>query len=136
MSRFACAVYRRSTPYIRMPTTLIGLIDASVSNRVAVNWAGLKNRLGAYHEPVHTVIDSDFLKTLPQAEIRNGLAEIIKITSCVDAATFGLIQKHGVELIRTKFFTEKGTAVAEMQQIATVVLRKGTQSGYPGSKHR
>ncbi len=46
---FACAAYRRSTGYVRVPTTLIGLIDASVSIKVAVNHGPLKNRLGAYH---------------------------------------------------------------------------------------
>ena len=46
---FACASYRRNTPYIRIPTTLIGLIDASVSIKVAVNHGKHKNRLGAYH---------------------------------------------------------------------------------------
>ena len=46
---FACASYRRNTPYIRIPTTLIGLIDASVSIKVAVNHGKNKNRLGAYH---------------------------------------------------------------------------------------
>lgn len=122
--RFACAVYRRSTPYVRIPTTLVGLIDASVSNRVAVNWAGLKNRIGAYHEPIHTVIDPRFLRSLPEAEIRNGIAEIIKITSCVDIATFSLIEKHGEDLISTKFFTTDRTATKEAQQIANVVIRE------------
>ncbi|KAF2466625.1 Dehydroquinate synthase-like protein [Lindgomyces ingoldianus] len=105
---FACAVFRRGTPYIRVPTTLIGLIDASVSNRVAVNWNGLKNRLGGYHEPVHTIIDYTFLKYLPAAEIRNGLAEILKITSCVDLKTFRAVQAYGLDLIATKFFLTNG----------------------------
>ncbi|HAZ48673.1 MAG TPA: 3-dehydroquinate synthase, partial [Cyanobacteria bacterium UBA11371] len=46
---FACSAYRRSSNYIRIPTTLIGLIDASVAIKVAVNHKKLKNRLGAYH---------------------------------------------------------------------------------------
>ena len=83
---------------------MIGLIDASVSNRVAVNWNGLKNRLGGYHEPVHTIIDYTFLKSLPEAEIRNGLAEILKITSCTDLKTFKAVQSHGMDLIKTKFY--------------------------------
>ena len=49
ISSFACACYRRNTNFIRVPTTLIGLIDASVSIKVAVNYGQYKNRLGAYH---------------------------------------------------------------------------------------
>ena len=79
MPSFSCLIYRRTTCYIRVLTTLVGLIDVSVSNRVAVNCNGLKNRLGGYHEPVSTIIDRTYLSTIPGAEIRNGIAELIKI---------------------------------------------------------
>ena len=62
---FACATYRRSTNYIRVPTTLIGLIDASVSIKVAVNHGNSKNRLGAYHASQKVILDFSFLRTLP-----------------------------------------------------------------------
>jgi demethyl-4-deoxygadusol synthase len=71
---FACAAYRRSTNYIRIPTTLIGLIDAGVAIKVAVNHKKLKNRLGAYHAPQKVILDFSFLETLPVAQIRNGMA--------------------------------------------------------------
>ena len=76
---FACASYRRSTPYIRIPTTLIGLIDASVSIKVAVNHGKHKNRLGAYHASEKVLLDFSFLATLPEDQVRNGMAELIKI---------------------------------------------------------
>ncbi len=63
---FACASYRRNTPYLRIPTTLIGLIDASVSIKVAVNHGHHKNRLGAYHASRQVFLDFSFLKTLPK----------------------------------------------------------------------
>lgn len=100
---FACACYRRSTNFIRVPTTLIGLIDASVSIKVAVNYGNYKNRLGAYHAPVHTFLDFAFLKTLPIAQVRNGFAELIKISSCADLPTFELLDRHCEALISTKF---------------------------------
>ncbi|KAG8412475.1 hypothetical protein J3459_015962 [Metarhizium acridum] len=81
---FACASYRRNTNFIRVPTTVIGLIDASVSIKVAVNYGRYKNRLGAYHAPIHTFLDFTFLRTLPIGQIRNGFAELIKISSCAD----------------------------------------------------
>ena len=75
----ACATYRRSSNYIRVPTTLIGLIDASVAIKVAVNHGHLKNRLGAYHPSQAVLLDFSFLATLPEAQVRNGMAELVKI---------------------------------------------------------
>lgn len=120
---FACAIYRRTTRYIRIPTTLIGLIDASVSNRVAVNWNGLKNRLGAYHEPLHTIIDTTFLKTLPQAEIRNGIAEILKISSCAHLATFEAVEKYGSRFIEQRFGHVDGSREV-VAAVGDVVIRQ------------
>merc|ERR1712137_1364714 len=91
---FACAAYRRSTNFIRIPTTVIGLIDASVSIKVAVNYGNYKNRLGAYHAPIHTFLDFSFLKTLPEAQVRNGFAELIKISTCAHKPTFDLLDKY------------------------------------------
>ena len=103
MPRFSCLIYRRTTCYIRVPTTLVGLIDASVSNRVAVNFNGLKNRIGGYHEPVSTIIDRTFLSTIPRAEIRNGIAELIKIFCTTHYEKYALLEERGLALIDTKF---------------------------------
>jgi len=62
---FACSMYRRTSNFIRIPTTLIGLIDASVSIKMGCNHGKLKNRLGSYHAPAVTFLDFSFLKTLP-----------------------------------------------------------------------
>ena len=67
-----CSAYRRRTNYIRVPTTLIGLIDASVAIKVAVNHRHRKNRLGAYHASQTVILDFSFLSTLPSAQVRNG----------------------------------------------------------------
>lgn len=100
---FACASYRRNTPYIRIPTTLIGLIDASVSIKVAVNHGKHKNRLGAYHASQKVLLDFSFLKTLPEDQIRNGMAELIKIAVVGNAEIFDLLLQHGADLLRTRF---------------------------------
>jgi len=100
---FACASYRRNTNYIRIPTTVIGLIDASVSIKVAVNYGNYKNRLGAYHAPMKTFLDFTFLRSLPEAQIRNGFAELIKISSCAHLPTFDLLDKYCEALISTAF---------------------------------
>ncbi|CAM1506101.1 Fc.00g057420.m01.CDS01 [Cosmosporella sp. VM-42] len=100
---FACAAYRRNTNFIRIPTTVIGLIDASVSIKVAVNYGRYKNRLGAYHAPIHTFLDFTFLRTLPVGQIRNGFAELIKISSCAHKETYDLLDQYCEKFIGTAF---------------------------------
>jgi len=100
---FACSAMRRNTPYLRVPTSLIGLIDASIAIKVAVNHADGKNKLGAYHAHNKVFIDTSFLKTLPAKEIRVGMAEIIKISVVADETTFELLEQHSEALVATKF---------------------------------
>ena len=107
---FACASYRRNTPYIRIPTTLIGLIDASVSIKVAVNYGKHKNRLGAYHASQKVLLDFSFLGTLPEDQVRNGMAELIKISVVGNADIFEMLERHGPELLRTRFGHLDGTS--------------------------
>lgn len=122
--RFACAAYRRNTNFIRVPTTVIGLIDASVSIKVAVNYGNYKNRLGAYHAPMHTFLDFTFLRTLPKAQIRNGFAELIKISSCSHLPTFDLLDRYCEQLIDTGFGRSDG-ALGEVRDAADKINREG-----------
>lgn len=113
---FACAIFRRSTSYNRVPTTLIGLIDASVAIKVAVNHGKSKNRLGAFHASQNVILDFSFLKTLPLKEVRNGMAELIKISAVADIGIFELLEKYGPDLLATRFGHLDGTP--ELRDIA------------------
>jgi 3-dehydroquinate synthase len=124
LNSFACAAYRRNTNFIRIPTTVIGLIDASVSIKVAVNYGNYKNRLGAYHAPIHTFLDFTFLRTLPEAQIRNGFAELIKISTCAHLPTFDLLDKYCEQLIATGFGRTDG-APKEVRDAADQINRAG-----------
>ncbi|KAI1382013.1 Dehydroquinate synthase-like protein [Hypoxylon crocopeplum] len=121
---FACAAYRRNTNFIRVPTTVIGLIDASVSIKVAVNYGRYKNRLGAYHAPLHTFLDFTFLRTLPVAQVRNGFAELIKISSCSHLQVFNLLDKFCEQLIETRFGRADGSNI-EIRKAADIINREG-----------
>lgn len=112
----ACAVFRRATNYIRVPTTLIGLVDASVAIKVAVNHGKAKNRLGAFHASQQVVLDFSFLKTLPQDQIRNGLAELIKIAVVGNSGIFELLEKYGEDLLLTCFGHVDGSP--ELREVA------------------
>ena len=113
---FACATYRRRTNYIRVPTTLIGLIDASVAIKVAVNHGKLKNRLGAYHASQKVILDFSFLKTLPADQVRNGMAELIKIAVVANSGIFELLEEYGEDLLHTRFGYLNGTP--ELREVA------------------
>ena len=75
---FAAACYQRGVDFIQLPTTLLAQVDSSVGGKTAVNHPGGKNLIGAFHQPVAVVIDTDTLATLPERELRAGLAEVIK----------------------------------------------------------
>jgi 3-dehydroquinate synthetase len=123
---FACASYRRSTNYIRIPTTLIGLIDASVSIKVGVNHGKSKNRLGAYHASQQVILDFSFLKTLPTDQVRNGMAELIKISTVANSGIFELLEKYGEDLLHTRFGHLDGTQ--ELREIAQQVTYQAIET--------
>lgn len=122
---FACSAYRRKTNYIRVPTSLIGLIDASVAIKVAVNHGKLKNRLGAYHASQKVILDFSFLGTLPIDQIRNGMAELIKIAVVGNQEIFELLEEHGAALMHSRFGYLNGTP--ELQAVGHRLTYKAIQ---------
>ena len=78
MIGFAAASYIRGVNFIQCPTSLLSMVDASVGGKTGVNLAHGKNLVGAFKQPVFVIADTAMLKTLPNAERRSGLAEIIK----------------------------------------------------------
>jgi len=75
---FAAATYLRGVSWIAVPTTLVGQVDAAIGGKTAVNLPEGKNLVGAFHWPELTVIDPLLLETLPEAERRAGMAEVVK----------------------------------------------------------
>jgi len=100
---FACSIYRRGIPYIKIPTTLLAIVDASVGSKVAVNHFGRRNRIGAYYPPVATYIDKKFIKTQSEREIVNGIAEIFKLAVIKSPELFHLLEENAEILIEEKF---------------------------------
>jgi len=100
---FACSIYRRGIPYIKVPTTLLAIVDASVGSKVAVNHFERRNRLGAYYPPIATLIDKKFIKTQSEREIVNGIAEIFKLAVIKSPELFTLLEESAELLIDEKF---------------------------------
>jgi 3-dehydroquinate synthase len=94
MAGFAAASYQRGIGYVQIPTTLLALVDSSVGGKTGVNHPGGKNLIGAFHQPLAVIADVDTLATLPDRELRAGLAEIIKYGCIWDAELFDWLESH------------------------------------------
>ena len=75
---FAAATYKRGIRFTNVPTTLLAMVDAATGGKTGVNFNGLKNEVGAFREADEVVIDTDFLKTLDDRNLRSGFAEMLK----------------------------------------------------------
>ena len=75
---FAAATFMRGIAWVAVPTTLVGQVDAAIGGKTAVDLPDAKNLVGAFHWPVRTVIDPALLETLPEPEMLNGRAEVVK----------------------------------------------------------
>lgn len=100
---FAASLYRRGLPYVRVPTTLMGLIDAGIGIKTGVNFDAHKNRIGTYFAPQRAYLDTQFLRTLDDRHIANGVAEIIKMAIIKDARLFELLEENVTDAIADRF---------------------------------
>lgn len=101
----AAALHRRGIPHINVPTTLVGLVDAGIGIKNAVNHEGHKSALGSFHPPEHSLLDPVFLASLPRRHLLNGMAEIAKLAIVRDQRLFALLRQNGVALVESGFRT-------------------------------
>ena len=78
MAGFAASIYKRGVRYANVPTTLLSMVDAGIGGKTGVNLDGFKNLLGVIRQPEFTAIFPEVLQTLPEKELRSGLAEMLK----------------------------------------------------------
>ena len=96
LSGFAAASFMRGIDFYNIPTTLLSEVDSSIGGKTAINLNGVKNIIGAFHQPKRVLIDPDVLKTLPPRQISNGLAEAIKMAATFDKELFELIETEDI----------------------------------------
>jgi len=104
---FVAAGYKRGIAYVNVPTSLMGMADASIGGKTAVNLAKMKNQVGFFYAPVAVFIDTVFLKTLPEAHLRSGFAEIVKSALIGDPVLWRRILRMGAENILSTDTSEK-----------------------------
>jgi 3-dehydroquinate synthase len=96
---FAAACYMRGVGFIQVPTTLLAQVDSSVGGKTGVNHPDGKNLIGAFHQPRLVLIDTDTLATLPDRELKAGLAEVIKYGAIADAGFFQWLEVNMDDLL-------------------------------------
>jgi 3-dehydroquinate synthase len=99
LAGFAAAVYQRGVPFIQVPTTLLAQVDSSVGGKTAINHARGKNMVGAFHQPLAVISDVATLDTLPERELRAGIAEVVKHGFILDAGFVGWLEANMGKLI-------------------------------------
>ncbi len=100
ISALAATLFRRGIPYIRVPTTLIGMIDAGIGVKNGINFGGSKSILGTFSAPEACIIDPSFLATLPRRHLQCGLAESIKIATMCSPELFARLDGSADRLLR------------------------------------
>lgn len=105
---FAASSYRRGVPYVRVPTTLLAIVDASVGAKCGVDWmhpeqGGLKNRMGSFYPPVAALLDKRFVATQDRRNIVNGMGEIMKLALVRSMELFELLEQHGKRVVNERF---------------------------------
>ncbi|HJT20387.1 MAG TPA: 3-dehydroquinate synthase [Nitrospira sp.] len=92
LAGFAAAIYHRGISFVQVPTSLVAQVDSSVGGKTGVDHRLGKNLIGAFHQPRTVLIDPDTLRTLPQRELRAGMAEIIKYGVIADEEFFAFLE--------------------------------------------
>jgi len=94
MTGFAAACWMRGVDFMQVPTTLLSQVDASIGGKTGVDLPEGKNLVGAFHQPIAVLADTDMLATLPAREYSAGFAEIVKAALLADAAFFGWLETN------------------------------------------
>ena len=155
LAGFAAATFMRGIPYVQVPTSLIAQVDSSVGGKTAVNHPKGKNLIGAFHQPKLVLIDVNVLKSLPERELRSGLAEVIKHAVIMDEELFGYMESsiskilnldiQSIEQIVARSCKDKATVIEkdEREHSLRAILNYGhtvghsieTVSGYEIFRH-
>lgn len=98
LAGFVASSFMRGVDFYNIPTTVLSQVDSSIGGKVAIDFEGYKNIVGAFYPPKAVIIDSDTLKTLPKRQISNGLAESVKMALTSDNELFELFETQEIML--------------------------------------
>src|ERR1700674_2875331 len=120
---FAAACYQRGIGYVQIPTTLLAQVDSSVGGKTGVNHSGGKNLIGAFYQPLCVIADTDTLATLPDRELRAGLADVIKYGCVWDPLLFDWLDSN-MDLLLARDIDALTYAIARSCELKATVVAK------------
>ncbi|CAN0130357.1 unnamed protein product [Ectocarpus fasciculatus] len=125
----AASLYRRGVPFVRVPTTLLALVDASVGVKNGVDYCSCsmgpqKNRVGTFYAPVGAFLDKSFIATQDERNIINGLGEIMKLALVRSTELFALLELHGARLVRERFQGADGVSDRVIELSVQIMLEE------------
>ncbi|EGK71721.1 LOW QUALITY PROTEIN: Putative bifunctional protein [Methyloversatilis universalis FAM5] len=129
MVGFAAATYQRGVPFIQVPTTLLSQVDSSVGGKTAINHPLGKNMIGAFYQPKLVLADIDTLDTLPDRELKAGLAEVIKYGLIRDREFFDWLEINMPRLLARDTEALAFAIERSCRNKAEVVIEDETEAG-------
>jgi len=129
MAGFAAACWMRGIAFVQVPTTLLAMVDSSVGGKTAVDLPQGKNLVGAFHQPRAVIIDTQTLATLPDRELRAGLAEVVKYGALGDATFFAWLESNADALLRRDPQALAHAIETSCRSKAGIVARDETERG-------
>jgi 3-dehydroquinate synthetase len=105
----AACLYRRGVPFVRVPTTLLAIVDASVGVKNGVDYCcavtadTYKNRVGSFYAPSSCLLDTSFIASQDARNVSNGFGEILKLALVRSEDLFELLETHGIALVESRF---------------------------------
>ncbi|GLE00610.1 hypothetical protein PINS_up009367 [Pythium insidiosum] len=128
LSGYVAATYMRGVPFIQVPTSLLACVDSSIGGKTGIDVDEYgKNLIGAFHMPQRVYIDLSVLKTLPQRELVNGMAEVIKAGAIFDAALFDLLEASSEAVLALSDMELVQRIVAMAVQVKAHVVTQDTK---------
>jgi 3-dehydroquinate synthase len=131
---FVAATWLRGVRVVHVPTSLLGMVDAAVGGKTGIDTGAGKNLVGAFHEPAGVLCDLGFLASLPEAELRAGLGEVVKCGFVADPEILRLVESHGVPDAGSPVLRELVERAVQVKAdvVAGDLRETGGEAGHPG----
>jgi 3-dehydroquinate synthase len=129
MAGFAASIYRRGVPWIAVPTTLLGMVDASIGGKTGVDHPLAKNLIGAFHEPLAVLAPLNVLGTLDAREWLSGSAEVVKAALLIGGGLWKMVLQSGVNLHHWQPLQRQDAMVAAARVKIEIVERDERETG-------
>ncbi len=120
---FAAATFKRGMHAVYIPTTLLAMADAAIGGKTGIDFNGLKNEVGAFAQPEEIIFDPHFLKTLPQAEILSGYAEMLKTALIADAGLYAALITERPPVAMDGELADEETLIRNIRKVVGIKTR-------------